>query len=251
MKTSIRTLVIDSDESLTNEVKKYFGGHEVIDVVACKKDGEEGLDYIINNEKKFDLIIMDLLLPKCDGLFILSELKRRKIHKNIIVISSFKDDAMVKEASNLGVNFYMLKPINLSSLEKRILSLNFDKKNNLGVNLQVVISDLLHSLGVPSHIRGYLYIRDGIMLLYENGNQISYITKDVYPVLAEKYETTASRVERAIRHAIEISWSRGDINMMTDIFGNSLDLDRDKPTNSEYLTTLADRIRLSTDLVCI
>ncbi|MGN1294891.1 MAG: sporulation initiation factor Spo0A C-terminal domain-containing protein, partial [Bacilli bacterium] len=107
---------------------------------------------------------------------------------------------------------------------------------------------LLHTLGVPTHIRGYQFIRDGVMIIYNNSN-ISYITKDVYPTIAEKYNTTPSRVERAIRHAIEISWSRGDINVMNDMFGNSLDLDRDKPTNSEYLTTIADRLKISDELV--
>lgn len=249
MKTSIRTLIIDNDETMVNEVKKYFSGHEVIEVVACKKDGEGALEYIVDHNNQFDLIIMDLLLPKGDGLFILNEMNRRNIKKNIIITSSFKEDSMVKEANKCGVNYYMLKPINLSSLEKRILSLTFDDKNNLGVNLQSVISDMLHSLGVPSHIRGYQFIRDGVLIIYKNPKNISYITKDIYPVIAMKYDTTPSRVERAIRHAIEISWSRGDYNLMTDIFGNSIDLDRDKPTNAEYLTTLADRIKLSGDLV--
>lgn len=249
MKTSIRTLIIDNDETMVNEVKKYFSGHEVIEVVACKKDGEGALEYIVDHNNQFDLIIMDLLLPKGDGLFILNEMNRRNIKKNIIITSSFKEDSMVKEANKCGVNYYMLNPINLSSLEKRILSLTFDDKNNLGVNLQSVISDMLHSLGVPSHIRGYQFIRDGVLIIYKNPKNISYITKDIYPVIAMKYDTTPSRVERAIRHAIEISWSRGDYNLMTDIFGNSIDLDRDKPTNAEYLTTLADRIKLSGDLV--
>lgn len=249
MRKSIKTLVIDSDLSVINEVKKYFSGHEVIEVVACREDGEEALDYILNNQNNFDLIVMDLILPKCDGIFLLNEMKKRKINKNVIIMSSFKDDMMIKEVSQLGVNFFMLKPINLSSLEKRIMSLNFDEKTSSGVNLQTVVSDLLHTLGVPSHIRGYQFIRDGIIIMYKNPKTISYITKDIYPEIASKYDTTPSRVERAIRHAIEVSWTRGDINVMTDIFGNSLDIDRDKPTNSEYLTTLADRIKLSNDLV--
>ena len=250
MKSSIKALVIDNDESLTKEVKKYFSGHEVIEVVACKRDGEEGLEYILENSNKFDLVIMDLLLPKCDGIFILNEMQRRNINKNVIIMTSFKEDTMLKEVNKCGVNYYMLKPINLASLERRILSFNYEDKTATGVNLQTVISDLLHTLGVPTHIRGYQFIRDGILIIYNNSN-ISYVTKDVYPTIAEKYETTPSRVERAIRHAIEISWSRGDINVMSDIFGNSLDLDRDKPTNSEYLTTLADRIKISNDLAFV
>lgn len=248
MNSSIRVLVIDNDESMTKEVKKYFSSHEVIEVVACKQDGEEGLEYILNNPNKFDLVIMDLILPKCDGIFILNEMQRRGINKNIIITTSFKEDAMLREVNKCGVNYYMLKPFNLASLEKRILSFNYDDKSPAGVNLNTVISDLLHTLGVPTHIRGYQFIRDGVMIIYNNSN-ISYITKDVYPTIAEKYNTTPSRVERAIRHAIEISWSRGDINVMNDMFGNSLDLDRDKPTNSEYLTTIADRLKISDELI--
>ena len=248
MNSSIRVLIVDNDESMINEVKKYFSSHEVIEVVACKKDGEEGLEYILNNPNKYDLIIMDLILPKCDGIFILNEMQKREINKNVIIATSFKEDAMLKEVNKCGVNYYMLKPINLASLEKRILSFNYDDKTFGGVNLNSVISDILHTLGVPTHIRGYQFIRDGITIIYNNNN-ISYITKDVYPTIAEKYHTTPSRVERAIRHAIEISWSRGDINVMNDMFGNSLDLDRDKPTNSEYLTTIADRLKISDELV--
>lgn len=248
MNSSIRVLIVDNDESMINEVVKYFSSHEVIEVVACKKDGEEGLEYILNNPNKFDLIIMDLILPKCDGIFILNEMQKRDINKNVIITTSFKEDAMLKEVNKCGVNYYMLKPINLASLEKRILSFNYDDKTSGGVNLNSVISDILHTLGVPTHIRGYQFIRDGITIIYNNNN-ISYITKDVYPTIAEKYHTTPSRVERAIRHAIEISWSRGDINVMNDMFGNSLDLDRDKPTNSEYLTTIADRLKISDELV--
>lgn len=250
MKSNIKVLVIDNDESLTNEVVKYFSGHEVIEVVACKRDGDEGLEYIIDYASRFDVLIMDLLLPKCDGIFILNEMQRRKINKNVIITTSFKEDAMLKEVNKCGVNYYMLKPINLSSLERRILSFDYDDKTSSNGNLQTIISDLLHTLGVPTHIRGYQFIRDGITIIYNN-DSISYVTKDVYPTIAEKYETTPSRVERAIRHAIEISWTRGDIDVMTDIFGNSLDLDRDKPTNSEYLTTLADRIKLTHELVFV
>ena len=116
-------------------------------------------------------------------------------------------------------------------------------------NQEAIITDLLHNLGIPSHIRGYNYIKEGIMIVYRNNNGISYITKDVYPEIAKKYDTTSTRVERAIRHAIEVSWSRGDINLMEDIFGNSLNVNRDKPTNAEYLTTLADRLKVNSNLI--
>ncbi len=249
MNSSIKVLVIENNEAITKDMEKYFSSHEVIKVVACKKDGEEGLNYIINNVSNIDVIVMDLLIPKLDGLFILSELKRRNIKKNVIITTSFKDDAVMDEANKYGVTYYMIKPVNFISLEKRIMSININNTKNKTFNQEVILTDLLHSLGIPSHIRGYQYIRDGIILMYNSPNQIAYITKEIYPEIALKYYTTASRVERAIRHAIEISWNRGDMDLMDEIFGNSLNLNRDKPTNAEYLSTLADRLRVKSNLV--
>lgn len=249
MKNNIRVLVIDNSESITKDIEKYFSSHEVIKVVACKNDGEEGLSYILNNYNNIDVIVMDLIIPKLDGLFILSELKKRNINKNIIITTSFKDENVMEEANEYGIDYYMLKPVSFISLEKRILNVNLKARKNKLFNQEAIISEFLHKLGIPSHIRGYQYIKEGIMIVYNNGNNISYITKDVYPEIAKKYNTTSTRVERAIRHAIEVSWSRGDINLMEETFGNSLDVNRDKPTNSEYLTTIADRLRINQNLV--
>lgn len=249
MNSSIKVLVIDNDNSVTKEVKKYFGSHEVIKVVACKNDGEEGLNYILNNINYFDVIVMDLLLPKFDGLFILSELKKRNINKKVIITTSFKDDNVMEEANEYGVDYYMLKPVNFMSLEKRLLSLCLNKKTSMLFNQDAIVTDLLHSLGIPSHIRGFQYIRDGILILYNSASPVTYITKEIYPELSRKYDTTPTRVERAIRHAIEVSWNRGDMDLMDEIFGNSLNLNRDKPTNSEYITTIADRLKVRSNLV--
>ena len=252
MKNSINVLVIDSNKLVTKDIEKYFGSHEVIKVVACINDGEEGLRYIINNTQDIDVIVMDLILPKLDGLYILSELDKRKIFKNIIVTTNFKDESILEEANSYGINYYMLKPVNYISLEKRILSMsmkNNTNKNGKLFNQEAIITNLLHNLGIPSHVRGYQYIKDGIEIVYRNRNNVTYITKDVYPEIAKKYDTTPTRVERAIRHAIEISWSRGDISLMESVFGNSLDINRDKPTNAEYITTLADKLKVDNNLV--
>jgi len=249
MNSSIKVLVIEDNESITKDIEKYFSSHEVIKVVACKNDGEEGLNYIINNVNNIDVIVMDLLLPKLDGLFILSEMKRRNINKNIIITTSFRDDRILEEANQYGVDYYMLKPVNFISLEKRLLNININKGNGKLFNQEAVVTDLLHSLGIPSHIRGFQYIRDGILLMFNSSTPISYITKDIYPELSVKYDTTPSRVERAIRHAIEVSWNRGDMDLMDEIFGNSLNVNRDKPTNSEYITTISDRLKVKSNLV--
>ncbi|MBR6517002.1 MAG: sporulation transcription factor Spo0A [Bacilli bacterium] len=249
MNSSIRVLVIDNDSSITKDVEKYFSSHEVIKVVACKNNGEDGLNYILNNVNYFDAIVMDILLPGLDGLFILSELKRRGINKNIIITTGFRDDLIMEEANSYGIDYFMLKPVNFLNLEKRLLNLCINKKGKGLFNQEAIVTDLLHTLGIPSHIRGFQYIRDGILLMYNSVTPISYITKEIYPELSKKYDTTPSRVERAIRHAIEVSWNRGDVDLMDEIFGNSLNLNRDKPTNSEYITTLSDRLKVRANLV--
>ena len=250
MNSSIKMLVIDDNKSLTNDIEKYFSSHEVIKVVACKNNGEEGLDYIINNANNIDIIVMDLLLSRMDGLFILSEMKRRNINKGVIIITNFKDDYIMDEANQYGVDYYMLKPINFMSLEKRLLSVNTNSNRNKGdFSQERIVTDLLHTLGIPTHIRGFQYIRDGILLICNNKTKITYITKDIYPELSRRYNTTPTRVERAIRHAIEISWNRGDVDLMDEIFGNSLNVNRDKPTNAEYITTIADRLKIKANLV--
>jgi len=249
MNSSIRVLVIDNDSSVTKDIEKYFSSHEVIKVVACKNNGEDGLNYILNNINYFDAIVMDILLPGLDGLFILSELKKRGINKNIIITTGFKDDLVMEEANSYGIDYFMLKPVSFMSLEKRLLSLCLNKKSNGLFNQEAIVTDLLHTLGIPSHIRGFQYIRDGILLMYNSVTPISYITKDIYPELSRRYDTTPSRVERAIRHAIEVSWTRGDVDLMDEIFGNSLNLNRDKPTNSEYMSTISDRLKVRANLV--
>ncbi len=246
MKNSIRVLVIDND-SVTKDLEKYFSSHEVIKVVACKNNGEDGLSYLINHINDVDVIVMDLVIPKMDGLYILSEMASRKINKNVIVTTSFRDEHILEEANKFGIDYYMLKPINYASLEKRILSFD-DNENNKSFEQERLLTSLLHNLGIPSHIRGYQYIKEGVQIVYKDEKMISYVTKDVYPEIAKKFDTTSTRVERAIRHAIEISWNRGDINLMENIFGNSVNINRDKPTNAEYLSTLADKLRVDNHL---
>lgn len=240
-------VVIDDNEVVLSSVMKYFRDDNRINLVATFKDGKEGLKYLLDHPKDYDLVVLDILLPNIDGIRILEELKKNSISKKIIVLSSFKDSWSIKKVQTLNVDYYMLKPITNDILADRILELINDKSTSRVMDtnsVEVKVSDLLHSLGIPSHVRGYKYIREGIMLLYESDNLVNLVTKDIYPEIAEKYETTSSRVERAIRHAIEISWVRGDLKLMDELFGNSIDVDRSKPTNSEFLTTIADRFRL-------
>ena len=165
-----------------------------------------------------------------------------------MVLSSFKDDFTIRRVQALGASYFMLKPVDMEIVNSRIMDLvtHKDEMQFVKANkIEVEVSTLLHDLGIPSHVRGYEYIREGVLLLFANDGVASLVTKEIYPKIANKYQTTSSRVERAIRHAIEISWTRGDIKLMEDLFGNSIDFDRSRPTNSEFLSTIADRFRLN------
>mgnify|MGYP000892903784 FL=1 len=177
-------------------------------------------------------------------------MKKRNIYKPVIISTSYNSDEMIRRVSEYGVHYFLLKPYELSDLENRILEAsNVREKENKNINiyhnnLQISVTKILHELGVPSHIKGYQYIREGILLIYNNPEIIGGITKELYPEIANKYDTTVSRVERAIRHAIEVSWNRGDWELMEEIFGHSVDIDKAKPTNSEFIVTVADKLRL-------
>lgn len=248
---SIRLVVVDSNEEVTSSIKKYFSENAVIDVVSCINNGIDALNYLINHESDYDTVVMDIMLPEMDGITLLENIKNRKLNKKIIVLSTYKEDYTIKKLISLGVNYYMLKPFSLDSLEGRLLDLSksYDIETNASGDALVKVSEILHNLGIPSHIRGYQYIRDGILMIYNNDKYVNFITKEIYPELALKYDTTPSRVERAIRHAIEISWERGDMELMEDLFGHSVAFERSKPTNAEYLNTIADRMRLNNKLI--
>ena len=254
MSKKINVLMIDDNEYIVNKVKQYFSKHEVIDLVLTAVNGKDGMDLIINEKDKYDLILMDLIMPEIDGIAILEKMKENNIQKHVIILTSYKKEYTVKAVSEYNIDYYMLKPFNLESLEKRIIEIMNVKERKVSdkeMDLRIKISDMLHTLGVPSHIRGYQYIRDGIVMMYEEPDMLKGITKEVYPELALKYNTTTSRVERAIRHAIEVSWSRGDYQLMDKYFGNSIDYDKSKPTNAEFIITLTDRLRLDNKVVMI
>ena len=243
----LRLLMIDDNVQLVDAVKEYFKDNEKIELVYQASDGIEGLK-LIETKDDYDVIILDLIMPNKDGLYVLEEMKKRNIDRNVIVSTSYNAMDVIREVSDYGVKYYLLKPFEFSDLEKRILQLYNQKpsKNiDLGKNnLKISITKTLHDLGIPSHIKGYQYIREGVEILFDRPDVIGGITKELYPELADRFSTTVSRVERAIRHAIEVSWNRGDWDLMEELFGHSVDIDKAKPTNSEFMVTIADKLRL-------
>lgn len=246
----INVLMIDDNINLVNMVKEYFSNHETIKINYEAYDGLQGIKILEENKDKIDAIILDLIMPNKDGMYVLEEMRKRGINTKVIVSTSYNASEAIREVSEYGVSYFILKPFELCDLERRILDtkkkVNNDNKNIdfYHNNLQVSITKVLHELGIPSHIKGYQYIREGIGIVFEKPETIGGITKELYPELAKKFDTTVSRVERAIRHAIEVSWNRGNWDLMEEIFGHSVDIDKAKPTNSEFIVTIADKLRL-------
>ena len=246
----IKVLMIDDNVELIDMVKEYFSSHANIEIKLTAHNGIEGMDKIVNNAQDYDLILLDLIMPKKDGIAVLEEMKEKGISKKVIVLTSYNAQEMIQKVSSFGIGYFILKPFELADLEKRIIECSKNGKIEGGSidlyhnSLQISITKILHELGVPSHIKGYQYIREGISVIYENPNIVGGITKELYPDIAKKFDTTVSRVERAIRHAIEVSWNRGNWKLMEEIFGHSVDIDKAKPTNSEFIVTVADKLRL-------
>ena len=245
MKT-IKILVVDDNKDLVVTIKKYFENTNII-IKYAANDIEEGFKLIESKKEDYDLILIDPLLPKVDSLTILERIKERT-NKDVFIISSYKDNELLENARELNIVNYMLKPFDLNILEKRINML-IDNNNQTSIEsehntIRKKITKIIHELGVPSNLNGYNYIREGIMLVYYDPTLSSKITKGLYPKIAEKYTSNESRVERSMRHAIEVSWNRGNWDMMEDIFGYSVSIDKAKPTNSEFIVTIADMLRL-------
>ncbi len=246
----IRLFVVDDNESLIGMLKDYFEDHQKIKIVKEAHNGEDAIKIMEKDSNFFDVLLLDLIMPKKDGIYVLEQMKSKKIEKPVVIGTSFNADETIQRVSGYNPKHFILKPFDMVDLENKLLdAVNYvsnsgSKINLYHNNLEISVTKLLHGLGVPSHIKGYQYIREGVMLMYENPDIVGAITKELYPEIANRYDTTVSRVERAIRHAIEVSWNRGDIDLMEEIFGHSVDYDRAKPTNSEFIVTVSDKLRL-------
>ena len=267
MNEKITVLVADDNSDFTMTLSNYLEKEEQIQIVGIARDGNEAYDMAVN--LKPDILLLDIIMPHLDGLGVLEKLGETNLEKRplSIILSAVGQDKITQKAIALGAQYYIVKPFDINVLIKRMKELkNYqpvqfkggfvtreiksqyidiapDQKKN-EENLEALVTNIIHEVGVPAHIKGYQYIRDSIELMYNNPDTLGGITKEVYPYIADKYNTTPSRVERAIRHAIEVSWNRGDYDLMEEIFGHSVDFDRAKPTNSEFLATVADKIHL-------
>jgi len=223
------------------------------EVNQVSKDGNEILRQFQKGESP-DVLVMDAFMPRLDALGVLKELARAQVKKPLVVLLSSVDNARFEQQlAAAGADYYLLKPFDTQMLAERILQLTgaggrAGQPNKMqmpaGGGLELVISDIMHQIGVPAHIKGYQYLREAIMISVGDGEMMHSVTKVLYPTVAKRYKTTSSRVERAIRHAIEVAWDRGDVDVLSSYFGYTIQNSRGKPTNSEFIAMISDKLRL-------
>lgn len=252
----IKLLLADGSKEHTQSLHDFFQNQNGFSVVTTCCDGLQLLSIL--RDTQVDVLVLDIFMPKCDGLKVLEELRQNsslyKIPNRIIVLTAFSNIRIMQKCSELNVDYFMIKPIDFNNLLEVIYELRSRKiktpteiipYKKEQIDLDTEITNILHDIGVPAHIRGYQYIREAIKMVYDDMEVLNAITRGLYPNLALKFKTTPSRVERAIRHAIEVSWVRGNIETITKIFSYTISYNKSKPTNSEFIAMIADRLRLA------
>ena len=257
METRIRILTADPNREFCRQLAELMSAEGDMEVVGMAADGLEALERA--QELQPDLILLELVLPKLDGLEVLRRLRERGVSCHVIVLSGFINGKVIAECSACGADYFIPKPCDVQALVARIRQLSFDlpRTPGLGVDfrrskepnyqdmdLETVVTDIIHEIGVPAHIKGYQYLREAIILTIKDMDMINAVTKVLYPEVAKHFGTTPSRVERAIRHAIEVAWDRGDVETLQRFFGYTVSGIKGKPTNSEFIAMIADNLSL-------
>ncbi|MGE5371540.1 MAG: sporulation transcription factor Spo0A [Solirubrobacterales bacterium] len=253
MTEAIKILVADDNREFCGVLKEYFHASSDFELLDVCYNGLEVLEAI--EKKSPDVLILDLIMPHMDGIGVLEKMAdmRADNRPKVIILTAFGQESITQKAVQLGADYYILKPFNLQVLGDRIRQVARDRVETsprpvpvTRRDLELEVTRVIHEIGVPAHVKGYQYLRDAIMLVVEEVNLLGAVTKELYPAIAEKYETTPSRVERAIRHAIELAWDRGNVERIIRFFGYTVNGERGKPTNSEFIAIIADKLRLET-----
>lgn len=253
--------IADDNERMVEILDTILRRDEELQIVGIARDGEDVCRII--KEKEPDIVLLDIIMPKLDGLTVMerigqdSQLQKKP---DFVVVSAIGQEKITEDAFLLGASYYIMKPFDHDMLLNRIQSLKIDRKRRknevkrvapyetkmayMERNLETDVTNMIHEIGVPAHIKGYQYLRDAIMMAVEDMNMLNSITKILYPTIAKNHQTTPSRVERAIRHAIEVAWSRGKMDTIDELFGYTVSVGKGKPTNSEFIALIADKIRL-------
>jgi two-component system, response regulator, stage 0 sporulation protein A len=261
----ISVLLADDNIEFGNLLSKYLSQQEDIRIVGVARDGIEAYDMII--ELMPDVVVLDIIMPNLDGIGVLEklssiELKRRPL---FIVLTAIGQDIFIQKAITLGAEYYIVKPFDINVLVSRIRQIYNDEKvssfshnkvltkvsaenvkqPNQSFNLEVEVTNMMHEIGIPPHMSGYQYIREAIMMTVNNSKVFSSITRVLYPAVAEKYSSSSQKVERAIRNAIECAWERGNPDSADTLFGYKVNYSKGKPTNSEFIAMIADKVRIN------
>jgi two-component system response regulator (stage 0 sporulation protein A) len=256
----VKIAIADDNEKMLNIMGKVLAEQNDFEVVGMATNGLEIINII--KDKQPDIVLLDIIMPQIDGLTVMEKVKTDKDvtkEPTFIVISAVGRESVTEDAFNMGATYYIMKPFDNQMLINRIRYVKSNKKlldnkraalvtdNSEAVSdrsLEADITEIIHDIGIPAHIKGYQYLRDSIMLSVKDNDVINSITKILYPTIAKKYQTTSSRVERAIRHAIEVAWNRGNTDTLNGLFGYTISNGKGKPTNSEFIALIADKIRL-------
>ena len=267
MKEKISVLIADDNPDFSQTLAQYLESQEDMEVIGMAKDGTEAIDMIANTIP--DVVLLDVIMPHLDGIGVLERINIIKTLKRpvCIMLSAVGQDKITQRAISLGAEYYVVKPFDIELLIKRIRELknykpvqnsnNFIAREpkmkyvdipatsqNTQENLEALVTNVIHEVGVPAHIKGYQYLREAIIMVVNDIDVITQITKSLYPQIANRFNTTPSRVERAIRHAIEVAWGRGQQEAVESIFGYTISASKGKPTNSEFIAMIADKLRL-------
>ncbi len=265
----IKIVLADDNKDFCQVLKEYLSNEDDIEILGIAKDGIEALDLVKRTQP--DLLVLDVIRPHLDGLGVIEKLNAMDIPKmpKIIVLSAVGQDKITQSAINLGADYYIVKPFDFVIFINRIRELvsnkttHIEPKSRVNTDIQMTRSDfvknsgnieteitnIIHEIGVPAHIKGYLYLREAIKMVIDNVELLGAVTKELYPSIAKKFNTTPSRVERAIRHAIEVAWSRGKVDTINQLFGYTVHNTKGKPTNSEFIAMIADKLRLEHSMV--
>ena len=249
MEHATSIFIADSTEefcsSLIGQLQR-IGGFQI---AGTANDGEQAIRMIM--EKKPDILVLDLMLSKQDGISVLKAIERMDRKPVTLATSGFVTEYVANAAANLGVRYLMLKPCDMTALTERLEELrggqtvrSFSAAQESKPSIEAMVTSIIHEIGVPAHIKGYQYLREAIIIAVEDMDVINAITKVLYPQVAKTFQTTPSRVERAIRHAIEVAWDRGDLDTLQRFFGYTVSNTKGKPTNSEFIALIADKLQL-------
>jgi two-component system response regulator (stage 0 sporulation protein A) len=256
LENTIRIIVADPGEEFRQLLIECAKSEDRIDIIGMTGDGAEVLKMV--TELKPDVLITELVLPRLDGLGVLKAIGDLDGNRPaVIVISSFMNDHVIADAAMLGARYFISKPCDLHDLFSKVRQVAQTAKPaqpvipaaeirmpKLEQKIENMVTDVIHEIGVPAHIKGYQYLRDAIIRTVNDMDMINAVTKALYPQVAKKFNTTASRVERAIRHAIEVAWDRGDLEVLQKYFGYTVSNIKGKPTNSEFIALISDRLQL-------